>query len=110
MTFNTLLKKIKNDHNTAQTIDALGGIKTQRVQSDKLGYDWLQTLINDIVVRSEYVAQDNPVGVADNPIMWTAGVQLIPNAYYLYNGVRYVYMGETSTAGTTWDATNMEEF
>lgn len=51
------------------------------------------------------------IGTADNPIIWVAGVRLIPNAYYLYQNERYVYMGaEERYAGDTWDGADMEEF
>lgn len=32
-------------------------------------------------------------GTAENPFILTVGMNLIPNAYYLSNDIRYVYMG-----------------
>lgn len=37
-------------------------------------------------------------GSAEKPYMWAAGIELIPNAYYEYGGVRYVWMGAKGTA------------
>ena len=50
------------------------------------------TDIND--VRLIELAQENPAGTKDNPIVYTEGVPLINNAYYLKDGKIYVWMGE----------------
>lgn len=75
----------------------------------KIGYKW-QPVYSGTAFGWELVADPNAVGTADNPIIWTAGVRLIPNAYYLHDNVRYVYMGDDGFAGDDWDVTNMEEF
>ena len=39
--------------------------------------------VNDVVVRKDYIEQENPVGTsADNPIEYTEGTPLINNAFY----------------------------
>lgn len=32
-------------------------------------------------------------GSAEQPFEWAVGIELIPNAYYTYNGKRFVWMG-----------------
>lgn len=77
----------------SKTVNELGGIATGIVQSDKLGFDWLETRVNGVAVKREYVEQSNPVGTsADNPIEYTEGVPLINNAYYLLDGTIKFWM------------------
>lgn len=92
MTFDELLEKIKSDHATAATIDQCGGISTTQTQSDKLGYDWINTFVGETLVRQEYVEQENPTGTEDNPIEYAEGVPLINNAFYFKDGKKYVWM------------------
>ena len=73
-------------------IDARCKSNTHRL--DELGYDWKVYTVNDVAVRKEYVAQENPAGTKDNPIDYAEGVPLINNAYYLKDGKIYVWMGE----------------
>lgn len=75
----------------------------------KLGYKW-QPVYSGTAFGWELIVDPDAIGTADNPIIWTAGVRLIPNAYYLHANVRYVYMGDDGFAGDDWDVTNMEEF
>lgn len=75
-------------------VRAAGGITQELAQSDKLGYDWRNIYVNDILVRQEYVEQAEPVGTAGNPIHWVAGMTLIQNAYYAHDGEVKVWMGE----------------
>ncbi len=77
---------------TLSTVQALGGIKSETVQSDKIGYDWHNIYVGDVLVRQEYVEQEHPTGTVDNPIVYAEGVPLINNAYYLKDGVLYVWM------------------
>lgn len=76
------------------TIEALGGLTTKTVQSDKVGFDWCNTYIGDTLIKQEYVEQETPVGTADNPIVYTDGMSLINNAYYRKDGKVYVWMEE----------------
>lgn len=87
---------------TLDTIQALGGLKTETAQSDKLGYDWKNVYVGDVLVRQEYVEQENPAGTADNPIVYADGVPLINNAYYLKDGKKCVWMEEW----VEWEADN----
>lgn len=107
--FVKLYNAIKADHETANTTDAAGGIRTERTQSDKLGFDWLVYYVNDVVVRKVYVEQENPAGTADNPIVWAEGMVLIQNAYYTHDGVRKVWMGDVG-AVADWTDENFIEF
>lgn len=76
-----------------KAVQAMGGITKKREQSDKLGFDWETTSINDVVVLREYIEQENPVGTsADNPIVYTEGMPLINNAFYLVDGTVKVWM------------------
>lgn len=77
---------------TLSTVQALGGLKTETVQSDKLGYDWKNVYVGEVLVRQEYVKQETPTGTLDNPIVYTEGVPLIDNAYYLKDKKKYVWM------------------
>lgn len=94
MTFDELLSSIKADHSTAKSIDELGGMTTELTQSDKLGFDWENIYVGKVLVRQEYVEQENPTGTADNPIIYADGVPLINNAYYIKDGKLYVWMDE----------------
>lgn len=79
---------------TLSTIQQLGGLKSETVQSDKLGYDWRNVYVGDVLVRQEYVEQATKTGTEDNPIVYAEGVPLINNAYYLKDGKTYVWMEE----------------
>lgn len=93
------------------SLDALAAlIKTTTERSDKVGYSFKCMYIGGICVSKEYVKEESQQGTAESPYEWAHGVQLIPNAYYNYQGKKYVYVGEeTTTAGATFDAGNMEE-
>lgn len=68
-------------------------IHTETIQSDKLGQNWVETYVGDVLVQKEYVPQENPVGTSpENPIEYADGVPLINNAYYRKDGKLYVYM------------------
>lgn len=67
-------------------------VTTETSQSDKLGYDWKITKVGSIEVLKEYVEQENPRGVKDNPFEYYDGVELIDNAYYMKDGKLQVYM------------------
>ena len=96
----TKLTQMKSAIKDGKLVQAAGGITTIVTQSDKLGYDWKNFFVNDVPVRREYVEQAVKYGTADNPIVWEAGMALIQNAYYTYNGETKVWMGE---AGATAD-------
>ena len=85
-----------------------GGISVSVEQSDKLGYDWYIYTVNDVVVRKDYVAQENPAGTADNPIVWQAGMALIQNACYTHGGETKVWMGEAG-AVAEWSSNDFAE-
>ena len=96
----TKLTQIKSAIKDGKLVQAAGGITTTVTQSDKLGYDWKNIYVNDILVRQEYIEQAVKAGTADNPIVWKAGMSLIQNAYYTHGGETKVWMGE---AGATAD-------
>lgn len=84
-------------------VEQAGGIRTETEQSDKLGFDWKNIYVNDILVRREYIEQEHPVGTADSPIEWKEGMSLIQNAYYTHEGETRVWMGEAG-AMAEWDS------
>ena len=94
------LAQVKKAITDGKLVQAAGGITSTVTQSDKLGFDWKNFFVNDVLVRREYVEQAVKAGTADNPIVWKAGMSLIQNAYYTYNGETKVWMGE---AGATAD-------
>nr|DAG45247.1 MAG TPA: hypothetical protein [Caudoviricetes sp.] len=95
------LNAIKGAIKDGKMVQAAGGIAIATEQSDKLGFNWTVYSVNDVVVRKEYVAQENPVGTsAENPIEYEDGVPLINNAYYRKGGKIYVWMGEWAE----WDS------
>lgn len=98
------LAQVKKAITDGKLVQAAGGITTTVTQSDKLGYDWKNFLVNDIPVRREYVEQAVKAGTADNPIVWKAGMSLIQNAYYTYNGETKVWMGEAGKKADWTDA------
>lgn len=108
MTYDELLEKIKVDHATAEQVNAAGGIREEITQSDKIGFDWRIFYVNNIAVRKDYVEQEIPYGTANNPIVWKEGMSLIQNAYYIHDGVRKVWTGDTG-AMVAWDNDNFVE-
>ena len=89
------IAEIKRDIQDGQLVQEAGGIERTTGQSDKLGYDWLTISVNNVVVRKEYVEQENPAGAESNPIRYTDDVPLINNAFYLKDdGKLYVWMDE----------------
>ncbi len=100
--FTKLLNAVIKDHDTATLAEAAGGIRTETVQSDKIGYDWVVYYVNDIAVRKDYVEQEIPYGTNDHPIVWKEGMSLIQNAFYINGDVVKVWMGEAGKMAT-WD-------
>ena len=98
------LEKIKKSIADGRMVARAGGISVSVEQSDKLGYDWYIYTVNDVVVRKDYAAQENPAGTADNPIVWQAGMALIQNAYYTHGGETKVWMGEAGKKAKWTDA------
>lgn len=96
----TKLAQMKAAITDGKMVQAAGGITSTITQSDKLGFDWKNFFVNDVLVRREYVEQAVKAGTVDNPIVWKAGMSLIQNAYYTNNGETKVWMGE---AGATAD-------
>lgn len=90
----TKLTQIKTAIKDGKLVQAAGGITEDVTQSDKIGFDWKNIYVNDILVRQEYVEQAVKFGTADNPIVWESGMALIQNAYYTHNGETKVWMGE----------------
>lgn len=99
-------QNIKNNMDANQKIvdmvSSAGGITTAIEQSDKLGFDWHVYRVNNVVVRKEYVKQENPVGTSDNPIDWNIDLELIPNGYYIHGGVIKIWTGEFGMTAS-WD-------
>ena len=100
----TKLTQIKSAIKDGKLVQAAGGITTTVTQSDKLGYDWKNFFVNDVLVRREYVEQAVKAGTADNPIVWKAGMSLIQNAYYTNNGEIKVWMGAAGATAKWTDA------
>lgn len=101
----TKLTQMKSAIKNGKLVQAAGGITTTVTQSDKLGYDWKNFFVNDVPVRREYVEQAVKFGTADNPIVWKAGMSLIQNAYYTYNGETKAWMGEAG-ARANWSSSD----
>ncbi len=105
-----LKAEIDANRETVNTLEAAGGIRTVCVQSDRIGFDWEKYLVNDVLVRTDYVEQGKPWrGSEDNPFEWTAQMPLIPNGYYTYEGVRKVWTGESGVTAE-WANENFVEF
>lgn len=100
----TKLTQIKSAIKDGKMVQAAGGITSTVTQSDKLGFDWKNFFVNDILVRREYVEQAVKYGTAGNPIVWASGMALIQNAYYTYNGETKVWMGEAGATAKWTDA------
>lgn len=100
-------KEKEQQEKNLQILASLIQFKTE--QSDKLGYIWKCTYVGDICVSKEYVEDPDTTGTKDNPIVWKPGVQLIPNAFYIYEDDTYVYVGEATEAGNEFDFSNFEK-
>ena len=99
------LNQIKKSITDGRMVARAGGISVAVEQSDKLGFDWRNIYVNDILVRQEYVEQAVKAGTTDNPIVWKAGMSLIQNAYYTNNGETKVWMGEAG-AVAEWSSSD----
>ena len=100
----TKLTQIKSAIKDGKLVQAAGGINSTMTQSDKLGFDWRNIYVNDVLVRQEYIKQAVKAGTADNPIVWASGMALIQNAYYTYNGETKVWMGAAGAKAEWTDA------
>lgn len=100
-----LRAKMDENQKIVDTVNAAGGITVSVEQSDKLGFDWRVYAVNGVVVRRDYEAQENPVGVAGNPIAWVPDAKLIQNGYYAYGGAVKVWMGESGVTAA-WEDEN----
>ena len=98
------LAQVKKAITDGKLVQATGGITSTLTQSDKLGYDWRNIYVNDILVRQEYVEQAVKAGTADNPIVWASGMVLIQNAYYTHGGETKVWMGAAGARAKWTDA------
>ena len=98
------LVQVKKAITDGKLVQAAGGITTTVTQSDKLGYDWKNIYVNDVLVRRDYVEQAVKYGTADNPIAWASGMALIQNVYYTYNGETKVWMGAAGATAKWTDA------
>lgn len=98
------LEKLKTAIRDGKLVQAAGGINSTMTQSDKLGFDWRNIYVNDVLVRQEYIKQAVKAGTADNPIVWASGMALIQNAYYTYNGETKVWMGKAGATAKWTDA------
>lgn len=67
----------------------------------KLGYTWEPKIVNNNIIF-ELVREPNGVGTNLNPIIFCEYVILMPNAFYLYEGNEYVYVGAPGKA-SSWD-------
>lgn len=67
----------------------------------KLGYKWVPHYDGSAIVW-ELVEDPNAIGLESNPIVFAEGMPLLPNAFYLHEDKKYVYVGLNGTA-TTWD-------
>lgn len=99
------LAQVKKAITDGKLVQAAGGITEDVTQSDKIGFDWRNIYVNDILVRQEYVEQAVKAGTANNPIVWKAGMSLIQNAYYTNNGEIKVWMGEAG-AVAEWSSSD----
>ena len=70
------LEKLKTAIKDGKLVQEAGGITEDVTQSDKLGYDWRNIYVNDILVRQEYVEQAVKQGTADNPITWLSLIHI----------------------------------
>lgn len=98
------LAQVKKAITDGKLVQAAGGINSTMTQSDKLGFDWRNIYVNDVLVRQEYIKQAVKAGTADNPIVWASGMALIQNAYYTYNGETKVWMGAAGAKAEWTDA------
>lgn len=97
-------QKIKEAVRDGKLVQDAGGIKTKIMQSDKLGFDWKNIYVNDVLVRRDYIEQRIKNGTEEHPIAWEPGMELIQNAYYVYDGSTKVWMGEAGKKAEWGDA------
>lgn len=68
-------------------------VNVTREPSDKLGFDWLVYHLGEVVFMKEYVESESHKGTEDDPFIFELGMMLTPNAFYLYNAEKWVWMG-----------------
>lgn len=98
------LAQVKKAITDGKLVQAAGGITSTMTQSDKLGFDWRNIYVNDVLVRQVYIEQAVKFGTADNPIAWEPDMLLIQNAYYAHNGETKVWMGAAGARAKWTDA------
>lgn len=94
-----------------QLVDQLEVVFPEGGLPFKLGYKWVPSIVNNNIVF-ESVRDANAVGTDRNPILFENYVKLVPNAYYLYEDTRYVYVGLRTDQALSWEdvSADMEEF
>lgn len=102
-------RSVKRAREIEAIVNDAGGLKRTIIQSDKLGFDWKRTYVNDILVKSEYIAQDNPQGTESTPIAWEEGMELYQNFFYIHENVRKVWMGQNGVIAS-WNDESWAEF
>lgn len=107
--FNKLLTQIKADKKIVDQVNSLGGFQEKNSQSDKLGYDFKELYLGDILLKKEYSPQEVQKGTQDNPFIFSQGIPLIPNAFYSYNNNKYIYIGQAKTANN-WEQNLFVQF
>lgn len=69
----------------------------------KLGYKWEPQFDGSVI---SYVSVPDPdaIGTSDKPFIFIEGSSnaLLPNAFYVYNGVTYVYVGLSKSNAISW--------
>lgn len=71
-------------------VTKFGGFHTEVVQSDKLGFNWVDEYIGGALLSRTYSEQESIAGTEENPIEYSEETPLIENAFYLKDGVSCV--------------------
>lgn len=107
--FNKLLAQIKADKKIVDQINSLGGLQEKYSQSDKIGYDFKELYLGDILLKKEYSPQEDKKGTQDNPLVFSKGIPLIPNVFYSYQNNKYIYIG-TAKIADDWEQNLFVQF
>lgn len=114
LTPNEIITYAKRDHEICRTISQVGiTIEEKPLElPNRPGYKWIphQEVAQGPItwIESDYDA--TMPGTQENPIEFVEGLTVLPNYYYILNGIRKLWAGNESVYNPSWDDENFIEF
>lgn len=100
-------KAVAADRKVAEIVKAVGLEIADRPMAppNRPGYSWIPHLSTTSKTISWVESEYDPTlpGTAENPIPYEADMTVYPNYYYIFDGVRKVWMDAESCIEPEWD-------